>query len=65
MAVDPVTEYVTNAAWLRTTGRPDAIDEIADAFERRPEPAEQAWVRPLPTRWPERPRDWRADRRAG
>jgi hypothetical protein len=26
--------YVTQAGWLRTTGRVDAIDEVADQFER-------------------------------
>jgi hypothetical protein len=26
--------YVTHAGWLRTTGRVDAIDEVADEFER-------------------------------
>ena len=32
--------YVTNAAWLRTAGRVDLVDEIADQFER---PADPAW----------------------
>ena len=27
-------DYVSNRAWLRPAGRPDAIDEVADAFER-------------------------------
>ena len=27
--------YVTNDTWVRTAGRPDAIDEVADQFERR------------------------------
>jgi hypothetical protein len=27
-------QYVTNDAWVRSLGRPDAIDEIADQFER-------------------------------
>jgi hypothetical protein len=27
-------QYVTNGAWVRAVGRPDAIDEIADQFER-------------------------------
>jgi len=26
--------YVSNAAWLRTTGRVDTIDDVADQFER-------------------------------
>ncbi len=37
------SEYVTNAAWLRTAGRADAIDEVADAFER-PSGAEAFWT---------------------
>jgi hypothetical protein len=32
--------YVTNAAWLRTAGRVDLVDEIADQFER---PSDPAW----------------------
>jgi hypothetical protein len=33
--MDHISEsYVTNAAWLRTAGRVDQIDEIADQFER-------------------------------
>ncbi|MCW2496947.1 hypothetical protein [Jatrophihabitans sp.] len=35
MSAEP---YVTNSAWLEPVGRPDAIDEIADQFER---PAER------------------------
>jgi hypothetical protein len=40
-------EYVTNDAWVRSVGRPDAIDDIADQFER-PVPAvgmESFWSR--------------------
>jgi hypothetical protein len=36
--------YVMNGAWLTPTGRPDAIDEIADQFERRaPSGAAEFW----------------------
>jgi hypothetical protein len=38
MSDDP---YVSNSAWLDPAGRADAIDEIADQFERRVEPT--AW----------------------
>jgi hypothetical protein len=27
-------QYVTNDAWVRSVGRPDAIDDVADQFER-------------------------------
>lgn len=27
-------DYVSNEAWLTGAGRPDAIDELADQFER-------------------------------
>ncbi len=30
----PDDSYVTNAAWTANQGRVDAIDEIADQFER-------------------------------
>ena len=41
-----MTDYVTSQAWTTRPGRPDAIDEIADQFER-PEPSglESFWAR--------------------
>ena len=51
--------WVTRSAWVRTLGRPDAIDEIADQFERPSDPPsaapEAAWSGPG---WPQRPRGW-------
>ena len=49
--------YVTYASWVRTTGRVDAVDEIADQFERPvatsvwPVAATQPWSRTA-SRWP-------------
>jgi hypothetical protein len=34
MADDYADDYVTNDAWLHPSARADAIDEIADQFER-------------------------------
>lgn len=61
-------DYVTHAAWLRTLGRADAIDEIADQFERRVAPkaesgAEAFWAPAAVTRWPTESRGWRPSRR--
>ena len=60
MAADE--NWVTRSAWIRTLARPDAIDEIADQFERPdPPPAATAatWVGDgSPTGWPQRPRGW-------
>lgn len=38
-----MSDYVTNDAWVRTLGRPDAIDDIADQFERPHSGAEEFW----------------------
>lgn len=60
--------YVTNHAWLRMLSRADAIDDVADTFERRPDPAPAAAVpdeipslrdEPI-TRWPRHSRGWRS-----
>lgn len=51
--------YVTNAGWTRATGRADAIDDIADQFER-PAGAEEFWTRESRTEWPRSPRGWRS-----
>ena len=58
-------EYVTNHAWVRTVGRPDAIDEIADQFERHAATAPAdvmtvAAAREREARWPQRSRGWRS-----
>ena len=63
----PSREYVTNAAWLRTTGRPDSIDEVADQFERPTRGAEEFWTSGTTVAWPRTPRAWvdAPERRAG
>ena len=54
-------DYVSNAAWVRPAGRPDAIDEVADQFERRSEVGRAAfWSAEEASRWPRSPRGWRA-----
>jgi hypothetical protein len=54
-------EYVTNDAWLRQVGRPDAIDEIADQFERPVARGVEAfWTAASGPRWPRTPLGWRA-----
>jgi len=52
--------YVTRSAWVRTAGRPDAIDEIADQFERPRDPLPAVAV---VTGWPQRSRGWTEDSR--
>lgn len=47
--------YVTRSEWVRPEGRPDAIDEIADQFER-PGGALPAGVEV--SGWPQRSRGW-------
>jgi len=44
------TDYVTNSAWLATPSRPDAIDDIADQFERRQRGDEAFWTSVLTER---------------
>ncbi|HEV7205589.1 MAG TPA: hypothetical protein VGN18_13350 [Jatrophihabitans sp.] len=68
MTTDTPTDYVTNAAWLRALGRADAIDDIADQFERRVAPAAESgaatfWSPVAVTRWPSESRGWRPSRR--
>ena len=54
-------DYVSNAAWVRPAGRPDAIDVVADQFERPAEPGPEAfWNAESTARWPRAPRGWRA-----
>ena len=57
---DHTDEYVTNDAWVRTVGRPDAIDDVADQFER-PSGAARFWSHGAAPAiaWPERSRGWR------
>jgi len=61
MSEDYVSSYVSNAAWVRPAGRPDAIDEVADQFERPAEAGPEAfWTADTASRWPRAPRGWRA-----
>lgn len=56
-------DYVTNHAWVRTVGRPDAIDDIADQFERpaaATQPASSTGGTDRAARWPLRSRGWRS-----
>jgi hypothetical protein len=54
-------QYVTNDAWVRSVGRPDAIDEIADQFERPVVSIgmESFWSREQAS-WPTESRGWRS-----
>ena len=47
---DCATDYVTKAAWLANPSRPDAIDDIADQFERRQRGDEAFWTAVLAER---------------
>lgn len=62
-------DYVTHAAWTAPAGRPDAIDEIADQFERRgattTSGAEAFWTAGAQAAWPSRPSRPRELRLAG
>ncbi|WP_375500747.1 hypothetical protein [uncultured Jatrophihabitans sp.] len=60
-----MSEYVTNESWVRTLVRTDAIDDIADQFERHaPQPSlpvGRATARPeVSARWPRSARGWRS-----
>jgi hypothetical protein len=53
--------YVTNDAWVRQVGRPDAIDDLADQFERPvAEGMTSFWTVDAGARWPRSPRGWRS-----
>jgi hypothetical protein len=53
--------YVTNTAWLRPVGRPEAIDGVADQFERPVTPTpESFWAADDAIRWPRGSRGWRS-----
>lgn len=53
--------YVTNSAWVRQIGRPDAIDEVADQFERPvPDGKAEFWTGGSAARWPHSSGGWRS-----
>ena len=53
--------YVTKNAWIRQIGRPDAIDDVADQFERPVATGmESFWSHYEDTRWPRSSRGWRS-----
>lgn len=53
--------YVTTESWLRTVGRPDLIDEVADQFERPVAVGVVSfWSPGHGTRWPRTSRGWRS-----
>lgn len=55
------SEYVTNDAWLRSVGRPDLVDEVADQFERPVANGMQSyWTSHQAVRWPRASRGWRS-----
>jgi hypothetical protein len=52
--------YVSNTAWVRPAGRPDAVDDVADQFERPVAEGMIAfWAAGSAVRWPCSPRGWR------
>ena len=63
-----MSDYVTNEPWLARAGRSDAIDEIADQFERPARGAEEFWTVAAKVvalsraehAWPRASRGWRA-----
>jgi hypothetical protein len=64
----PQDDFVTRADWRHDAARPDAIDEIADEFERRAAPEHQSAPVARGTargyalaRWPSRSRGWHSD----
>ena len=43
--MDAMSDYVTNESWLGSSRRPDAIDDVADQFERvEPTGLESFWA---------------------
>ncbi|MGI8677366.1 MAG: hypothetical protein ACR2LX_01485 [Jatrophihabitans sp.] len=55
------SHYITNAGWLRQAGRVDAIDDVADQFERPvARGAEAFWSPHAGIRWPRSSRGWRS-----
>jgi hypothetical protein len=58
---DEDNTYVTNAAWVRHVGRPDAVDDVADQFERPVAPGMTAfWSADAGNPWPRSSRGWRS-----
>jgi hypothetical protein len=53
-------EYVTNDSWVRSVGRPDAIDDIADQFERPVAVGMQSFWSREQAAWPAGARGWRS-----
>lgn len=54
-------DYVTNASWLRQAARVDAIDDVADQFERPVARGVEAfWTPACGTPWPRSARSWRS-----
>ncbi|MEO9139845.1 MAG: hypothetical protein ABI345_12350 [Jatrophihabitans sp.] len=54
-------DYVNNGAWLRNVSRVDAIDVVADQFERPVAAgAEAFWTADSGVRWPRSSRGWRS-----
>lgn len=44
--------YVTNGTWMHPTGRADAIDDVADQFERPVAGREAFWTSQPTGAWP-------------
>jgi hypothetical protein len=61
MTTEPANDdYVTQAAWHAPAARPDAIDEVADQFERPAAAGAQQFWAPGEAGWPQAPRPWNA-----
>ncbi len=54
----PDVDYVSTVTWLRTAGRRDVVDVVADEFERPGLPRHDELVR-----WPRSSRGWRSQDR--
>ena len=51
-------DFVNNGAWATPAGRPDAIDDVADQFERPVTGGEAFWS--TAGAWPRSSRGWRS-----
>lgn len=57
----PEESYVSNRGWRRPAGRAEAIDDVADQFERPDTAGATAfWTAEAELRWPRSPRGWRS-----